>query len=116
MSITAAPDIRSPLRYARARGAVVVSATGNSASPKVPTPRAQELLIQVGGTTERGCVAEYSNYGPGLDVVAPGGGQDADLVDDPRCDANAASTRTISQVTFRESSPGRFLVPSDYEG
>jgi serine protease len=116
MSITAAPDIRSALRYARAKGAIVVSATGNSASPKVPTLKAQDLLIQVGGTTERGCVAEYSNYGPGLDIMAPGGGQDADVPGDARCDPNAASTRTISQVTFRESAPEHFLVPDDYEG
>ena len=116
MSVTAAPDIRAALRYARAKGSIVVSATGNSASPKVPTVRNQDLLIQVGGTTERGCVAEYSNYGPGLDLMAPGGGQDADVPGDPRCDPQATSTRTISQVTFRESSPRKFLVPDDYEG
>src|SRR4051794_8335829 len=116
MSVTAAPDIRAALRYARAKGAIVVSATGNSASPRVPTERAQDLLVQVGGTTERGCVAEYSNYGPGLDVMAPGGGQDAELADDLRCNPEAASTKTIRQVTFREAEPKKFLVPDDYEG
>src|SRR5205807_2133203 len=65
---------------------------------------------------ERGCLAEYSNYGPGLNLVAPGGGQDADLPGDPRCNPNDTSDRTISQVTFRESSPSRFIVPDDYEG
>src|SRR4051794_19318043 len=116
MSVTAAPDIRAALRYARAKGSIVVSATGNSASPRVPTTHARSLLVQVGGTTERGCVAEYSNFGPGLDIVAPGGGQDAELPGDPRCNPQAESTRTISQVTFRESKPKKFLVPDDYEG
>ena len=27
-----------------------------------------------GGTTEHGCLGDYSNHGPGLDIVAPGGG------------------------------------------
>ena len=116
MSITAAPDIRHALEYAKTKGAVVVTATGNSASPRVPGRRARDLLVQVGGSTERGCVADYSNHGPGLDLVAPGGGSDAPLTDDPLCDPDAASTKTISQVTFRETAPGRFIVPNDYEG
>jgi serine protease len=33
-------------------------------------------VIAVGASTYRGCAADYSNYGPRLDLLAPGGGQD----------------------------------------
>ena len=39
-------------------------------------PAAAHGVIAVGASTYRGCDAEYSNYGQGLALVAPGGGQD----------------------------------------
>ena len=79
ISLTAAPDIRAALRYARDQGSIVVAAAGNSAISGVPAKRNSSLVVQVGGSTEHGCVADYSNYGPGLDLVAPGGGADAPI-------------------------------------
>ncbi|MEA2305967.1 MAG: serine protease [Solirubrobacteraceae bacterium] len=116
ISLTAAPDIRSALRYARDRGSIVVAAAGNSAISTVPARKNSSLVIQVGGSTEHGCVADYSNYGPGLDLVAPGGGADAPISEDPDCKPDDASGRNIFQVTFRKRDPRRFLVPDDYEG
>ena len=60
-------------------------------------------MISVGATTEHGCLADYSNQGPGLDLVAPGGGADADLGDDPNCDPDGRPGRDISQITYRNS-------------
>jgi serine protease len=60
-------------------------------------------VISVGATTEHGCLADYSNTGPGLDLVAPGGGGDADFLEDPNCDPNAAPGREIFQVTYRNA-------------
>jgi serine protease len=116
ISLTAAPDIRAALRYARDRGSIVVAAAGNSAVSEVPARRYSSLVIQVGGSTEHGCVAEYSNYGPGLDLVAPGGGADAPISEDPDCHPDDAAGRNIFQVTFRKRDPARFVVPDDYEG
>jgi serine protease len=116
LSITTAPEIREAIRYAADRGVVFVAAAGNLAQNDVPSARLGGDIIYVGGTTEHGCLGDYSNYGPGLDVVAPGGGTDAPLEGDPSCRADLPPGRNISQVTFRRSRPGTFVVPTDYRG
>jgi hypothetical protein len=111
------PAVLEPvLRFARAHGAVVITATGNSAARSIPSARYGDLIVQVGGTTEHGCLADYSNHGPGTDLVAPGGGGDALVPDDADCNPDAEPGREILQVTFREHRPRQFVVPGDYEG
>jgi len=116
LSITTAPEIREAIRYAASRDVVIVAAAGNLAQGDVPSRRLGADVIYVGGTTEHGCLGDYSNYGPGLDLVAPGGGADAPLEGDASCRADVPPGRNISQVTFRRSRPGRFVVPTDYRG
>ncbi|MCW3013901.1 MAG: hypothetical protein JWO02_993 [Solirubrobacterales bacterium] len=116
VSLTSAPDIRAALQYARTKRVSVVAAAGNSAVTNIPARKYSSLSIQVGGSTEHGCVADYSNSGPGLDLVAPGGGSDSALAADTHCHPDGAAGRTIRQITFRKSNPRRFLVPDDYEG
>lgn len=116
VSLTSAPDIRAALRYARDRRVHVVAASGNSSVTNVPAKLHSSLTIQVGGTTERGCAAGYSNSGPGLDLVAPGGGADSVLAGGPNCRPDDPEGRSIRQVTFRKASPGRFFVPDDFAG
>jgi serine protease len=115
-SITAAPEIRSALSYAFRRRAVVVAAAGNASQSDVPSDTLQEKILYVGGTTEHGCLGDYSNRGPGMDIVAPGGGPDYDFGDDPNCRAAERPGRNIQQVTFRRQRPGRFVVPGNYKG
>jgi serine protease len=116
LSITAAPEIREAIAYAHGQGVVVVVASGNLGQADVPSRRLGADIIYVGGTTEHGCLGDYSNFGPGLDVVAPGGGDDAILSGDPSCRSDLPPGRNVAQVTFRRTSPGRFLVPGDYHG
>jgi serine protease len=116
LSITTAPEIREAIQYAHSRGVVVVAAAGNLAQGDVPSRRLADSIIYVGGTTEHGCLGDYSNYGAGLDLVAPGGGADAPLAGDPSCRSDVPPGRNIAQVTFRRSSPSRFVVPDDYRG
>jgi serine protease len=71
--------------------------------------------VSVGATTERGCEADYSNSGGSLDVVAPGGGPDADLPDDPHCHPADPAGSDIFQMTFN-GSVRRFGFPRDYVG
>lgn len=100
----AARDIRGLIKainYAHRKGAVVVAASGNEAYSAVAYPARATYVISVGATTERGCLADYSNQGRGLDLVAPGGGADADLPGDPNCRPAETPGRDISQVTYR---------------
>jgi serine protease len=119
-SITASqiPDIVSAIRFAHNKGVVVVGAAGNAAETAVAYPARTNFVISVGGTTEHGCEADYSNSGSGLDVVAPGGGDDAPLDDNPsdlqNCHPDQRG-RDIYQVTFTHD-VRTFGIPSNYEG
>ncbi|HKH78903.1 MAG TPA: S8 family serine peptidase, partial [Solirubrobacteraceae bacterium] len=73
------PELMAALRYAYRRGVVVVAAAGNEGHTAIAYPARAPHVIAVGATTEHGCLANYSNEGPGLTLVAPGGGADADL-------------------------------------
>ena len=97
------PALVKAIRFAHRRGAVVVGATGNEGYVTISYPARAAHVIAVGATTEHGCMADYSNYGPGLDLVAPGGGADAELPDDPNCAPELAEGREISQVTYRDT-------------
>jgi serine protease len=109
------PDILDALRFAQRRGVLVVGASGNASRATVAYPARASAVLSVGATTEHGCLAEYSNKGPTLDVVAPGGGVDAALRGDPNCRPLDHSGRDVVQMTFRPST-GEFGLPGRYQG
>jgi serine protease len=94
------PDILDALRFARRKGVLVVGASGNAAASSVAYPARAHQVLSVGATTEHGCLAEYSNQGPTLDLVAPGGGPDAPLDGDPNCHPLDRPGRDVFQMTF----------------
>lgn len=108
------PSLLEAIKYARDKDVSVVAASGNSAADRVPYPARAPGVIAVGATTESGCLAEYSNAGRMVDLVAPGGGRDANVPDDPRCSRNRGG-RNIVQVTF-DGPVDNFLLARDYEG
>ncbi len=110
------PQLMRALRYAYRKNVVVVAAAGNEGHTAVAYPARAPHVIAVGATTEHGCLANYSNDGPGLTLVAPGGGADADLPGDPNCHPQAPSGRDVFQMTFTGSSPRAFGFPNGYEG
>ena len=59
--------------YARAKGAVVICAAGNTGNGKVEYPAAYPASIAVGAVGPDGQRAPYSSYGEQLDLTAPGG-------------------------------------------
>lgn len=61
-----------------AASAVVVAATGNAASGTVGYPAACPAALAVGAVRYDGQKAAYSNFGPGIDIVAPGGDANVD--------------------------------------
>ena len=97
------PDVLSALRFARRRGSVVVAAAGNKGYLRVAYPARAPEVIAVGATTRRGCEADFSNAGVDLDLMAPGGGADADNVFNPwdreHCRPDAPA-EAIFQQTF----------------
>jgi serine protease len=66
-------------------------------------------VIGVGGTTEGGCLGDYSLSGKGVDLLAPGGGV-------PVSGCPSVSSRPIYQVTLRSGSTRTFAIPSNYIG
>jgi serine protease len=98
------PEILDAVRYADHVGSLLVGASGNEADSAVAYPARANPVMSVGATTEHGCLADYSNDGRGLDIVAPGGGSDARMKDDPvHCQPLADPGRDIYQLTFSGS-------------
>ena len=117
-SVTAGeiPEILSAIRYAHRHGVVVVAASGNEASQQIAYPARASAVISVGATTKDRCLAEYSNSGRRLDLVAPGGGDDARLPSDPNCNPDRILP-DIYQMTFADpSNPRKFGFPGDWFG
>jgi serine protease len=119
-SITArqVPGIIRAIRFAHRKGVVVVAAAGNESDANVAYPARARYATSVGATTEHLCQADYSNSGTSLDVVAPGGGNDAANDDNPldaqHCRPDLTG-RDIYQQTFVRG-PRSFGLPGGYQG
>jgi serine protease len=118
LSVTAAdiPDIINALAYAHRQGVVVVAAAGNDSSQEVAYPARTPSVISVGATTRDECLADYSDVGPGLDLVAPGGGDDSSLLGDANCHPSR-NLPGIFQMTFQDPfAPRQFSLPGGWYG
>ncbi len=74
-------SLQSAIDEVTAQGVVVVSAAGNDRVPtEYYTPAGCRNVVTVAGGDARGYLAPYSNYGEGVDILAPGGdlGRDDD--------------------------------------
>ncbi len=117
-SVTAGeiPTILSAIRFAHRHGVVVVAASGNEGSRRIAYPARAPAVISVGATTIDRCLAYYSNGGLRLNLVAPGGGDDADIPNDPNCHPDR-NLPDIAQMTFGNPiHPARFGYPGGWYG
>jgi len=121
LSASDLPAIVSAMRYARAKGSLVVAAAGNQEANRVAYPARSNYALAVGATTVNGCLADYSDYGRGIDLVAPGGGADTFDVDRTAGSTDLTNCKVtnpalpIFQMTFVKNLR-RFFLPDFYQG
>ncbi len=110
------PDVVSAIKYAHNHGVVVVGAAGNDEANSLDLPAALPDVISVGATTRDRCLAVYSDVGKGLNLVAPGGGDDAASVTGSKCHA-LRTLPDIHQMTFpNPQHPSNFGLPGGWFG
>ncbi|HUX98258.1 MAG TPA: S8 family serine peptidase [Candidatus Deferrimicrobium sp.] len=97
MSIGADPDgiapvlkaqINAQIAIAYALGIILVAAAGNDEANKVSYPASNPNVIAVAATTKSNGHAYYSNWGPEIEIAAPGG------------DQNGAITSTYNESNY----------------
>ena len=66
-------SFQNAINAARAEGVLVVASAGNGGTDDVSYPAGYDGVISVGATTTSGNRANYSNFGPTLDLLAPAG-------------------------------------------
>lgn len=99
----ACPVFESAMSQARALGAVTVVAAGNDTAPAEWTvPGVCDGAFSVGATGQRGLAAWYSNWGPSIDLSAPGG--------DNYVDSGLSIVSTVNAGTTTAGTPtyGRY--------
>jgi serine protease len=64
---------KNAIAYATGKGVLVIASTGNSGTGKIGCPACDPNAIAVGATDWKDARASYSQYGSGIDMVAPGG-------------------------------------------
>ncbi|MET3932838.1 S8 family serine peptidase [Arthrobacter sp. OAP107] len=75
---------QSAIDTATARGSVVVAAAGNEMTEASgSSPANCNHVISVAASGPSGALAPYSNFGPGVDITAPGGDMTPTSPDDP---------------------------------
>jgi serine protease len=104
------PGVAEAVRFAIRHGVVVVASAGNLGSESCVSPPATiRGVIGVGGSTEGGCLGDYSLTGKDIDLLAPGGGE-------PTAECRSVLDAPIYQVTFKGSRKNRFAEPASYVG
>jgi len=66
------PLMKEAVQKAIDKGVTIVAAAGNESTDNYSFPASYEGVISVGSTNERNKLSSYSNYGPSVDLVAPG--------------------------------------------
>lgn len=103
------------VRNAHAAGVVLVAATGNEADePDPPSdvgfPARDPDVIAVGATRFNDNRASYSNFGPGVDIMAPGGEDPFSVVNEQTGARNAVLSPTFQHCPGNRGPCGGLLT------
>jgi serine protease len=96
--------VKQAIARAHAKGVLVVAASGNSGLGKVDFPANQQHVVAVGAIDARKELAEYSNTGAEISVVAPGGD----------CDRNDTANG-VGDCVFQQMLDFRFVLQGRYD-
>ncbi|MFJ7950171.1 S8 family peptidase [Lysinibacillus sp. NPDC096418] len=66
------PLVKEAVKKAIDQGITIVAAAGNESTDDYSFPASFEGVISVGSTNDRNKLSSYSNYGPSVNLVAPG--------------------------------------------
>jgi serine protease len=91
------------ITYARNKGVVVVCAAGNESRGRVSYPAKYPGAVAVAATQFDEATTFYSNWGPEIDVAAPGGNTKLDQNGDGKADGvlqNTINPRKTSEVGY----------------
>lgn len=94
-------SIQEAIEYATSRGVLIAVAAGNQGALGVEYPARAPQCLAVGATRFDGTRCYYSNYGPELSLVAPGGDTMVDQNGDGYPDG-------ILQLSLEDNDPTRF--------
>lgn len=83
--------VRAALAYARDAGVVVVAAAGNDGQGRVMHPGADSSVVGVAAVDGTGNRLDFSNYGEGINLAAPGFGVNAAWTEDRVASVNGTS-------------------------
>lgn len=110
------PEIVSAINFALRRGVVVIGAAGNDEDNQIAYPARVPGVVSVGATTKDRCLADYSNAGKGLDLVAPGGGDDSIITQDNNCHPERSLPSIFQETLTSPPHWDRFGFPNYYIG
>ncbi len=118
LSVTAedVPEVIDAVNAARRAGILVIASSGNDGSGVIAYPARAPAVLAVGATTARGCRSTFSNAGPELALVAPGGGKDHYGERGGTCTPGQPGP-PIAQITLMK--PGQTTnlgIPLDFRG
>lgn len=88
------------LAWDEGKGKLIVAAAGNSATDEPTFPAAYDNVVGVGAVDGGGVRADYSNIGPSVDLVAPGGDASRDANQDGFADVIVSTYGTDEENTF----------------
>lgn len=94
--------MQNAITAARDQGVIIVAAAGNENTSALTSPAGLDGVISVSAVDLNATKAPYSNFGPRVDVAAPGGNSGADLNGDGFQDGVLSTLGTDSgQFNFR---------------